>query len=81
MEIFFTFAVLLQGVAVETRFAVLATWSHCVVEAAQTFSRQPVTCIPVAGVYVVVAGTHLTAGAWQCQVAIETRAASVAAWT
>lgn len=77
----FTFAALVRGAAIVTRFAVLAAWSHRVVEAAQTFARQAVTGIAVIWVNVVVAGTLATAGTWQCQIAMETRAASVAAWT
>lgn len=60
----FTFAVLIQGVAVVTRFAVLAVWSHRVVEAAQTFSRQAVAAVAVIRLDVVVAGTLCTAGTW-----------------
>ena len=75
----FTFAVLLQGVAVVTGLAVLAAGSHGVVVAAQTLPRQAVAGVALLGVDVVVAGTLLAAGAWQRQVAIETRAAPVAA--
>lgn len=70
-----------QGVTIVTRFAVLAARSHGVVEAVPTFSGQAVTGRVVIRVDVAVAGTQLTAGAWQCQVAIETRAASVTVWT
>lgn len=77
----FTFAVLLQGIAIVTRFAVLAAWSHCVVETVQTLSRHAVTGVSVIRVNVVVAGTLLTADARHCQVTIETRTASVAVWT
>lgn len=75
-----TFACLVHGVAVVTRFAVLAAWSHRVVEAALTFSSQAVACIAVPRVDVVVAGTLLTTVTWQTQIAIETGAASVTAW-
>lgn len=56
----------------------MAAWSKRVVEAAQAFSRQAVAGVAVSQLDVVVAGTLLTTGTWQCQVAIETRAASVA---
>lgn len=55
--------------------------AHGVVEAVSTLSCQAVTGRVVIRADVAVAGTHLTAGTWQCQVAIETRAASVTVWT
>lgn len=77
----FTFAVLLQGIAVETWLAVLAAWAYRVVEAAQTSARLAVAGVSVGRVDVTVAGTLLTAGSWSCQVSIGTGAASVAAGT
>lgn len=76
-----TFAVLFQSVAVVTRFAVLAPRSHRVVEAAQAFSRHAVAGVLVVRVNVVVAETQLTASPRQRQVAVVTRAASVAVWS
>lgn len=72
---------MVQGVAIVTRFAVLAMQPRRVVEAAATFTRLTVTGIAVFQVNVVVAGTLLTAGTELCQVAIETWYAPVAAWT
>lgn len=76
-----TFTVLFQSVAVVTRFAVLTPRSHRVVEAAQAFSRHAVAGVLVVRVNVVVAETQLTASPRQRQVAIVTRAASVALWS
>lgn len=75
-----TLAVLLQSVAVVTRFAVLAAGSHGVVEAAQAFSCHVVTGVSVIQIDVVVAKTRLTASTRRCQAAIVTRAASVTVW-
>lgn len=77
----FTFAVMYQGIAIVTRFAVLALWSRGAMEAAQALPRQTVAGIAVGRVDVAVAGTRLTAGARRCQVAVETRVAPVAALT
>lgn len=54
-----------QGIAVVTRFAVLALWSCGAVEAAQALPRQAVAGVAVGWVDVAVAGTRLTAGAWR----------------
>jgi len=61
----FTFAALLQGIAIVTRFAVLAAMTHCVVEAAQTFSGCAVAGVAILWVDIVVARTHLTVNLWQ----------------
>lgn len=62
----FTFAVLDQGIAVVTRFAVLALWSCGVVKAAQALAGQAVAGVTVCQVNVAIARTRLTVGAWQC---------------
>lgn len=77
----FTFAVVDQGIAVVTRFAFLALRSSGAVEAAQALPRQTVAGVAVGRVDVAVAATRLTAGAWRCQVAVESREAPVAALT
>lgn len=54
-----------QGIAIITRFAVLALWSRGAVEAAQALPRQAIAGVAVDRVDVAVAGTRLTAGAWR----------------
>lgn len=60
----FTFAVLDQGIAVVTRFAVLALWPCGVVKAVQALSCQAVAGVAICRVDVAIAGTGITVGAW-----------------
>lgn len=76
----YTFAVLVQGIAIVTRLAALTVWSHSIVKATETFSCGAVAGVGIIRVDVVVARTLSAVGTWQRQVAIETRTASIAVW-